>query len=89
MIFGTVNFFILYKIFKYKFQFKESAQLPAIVHTLLVYFMPLNFTFQFLFYTETTSIFTILLLYYRVVPLENKGLSSVNVFAGVAALLMR
>jgi DIE2/ALG10 family len=56
-------------------------------HSLLQYFMPLNFTFMFLFYTETSSLTTLLILYYRVVVLEKRGISEFMI--GIISLLMR
>jgi len=49
--------------------------------------MPLNFTFTFLFYTETASLTTILFLYYRVMTLDTSGI--LNLAIGAYSLLMR
>lgn len=54
---------------------------------LLHYLMPLNFTFTFLFYTETASLTTILFLYYRVMTLDTSGI--LNLAIGSYSLLMR
>lgn len=53
--------------------------------------MPLNFTFMFLFYTETASLTTILLLYYRVVHCETNGCIAgmINLAIGISGLMMR
>ncbi len=53
------------------------------------YLMPLNFTFMFLFYTETASLTSVLLLYYRVVTKQGSGSGIVNLGIGLASLLMR
>lgn len=58
---------------------------------ILVYLMPLNFTFLFLFYTETASLATILILYYMVVcKKDGSFLSNVLILViGIYSLLMR
>ena len=55
------------------------------VHSgLLLYLMPLNFTLMFLFYTESASLTSILMLYYGA-----KAPGIVNLLFGIISLVMR
>ena len=49
--------------------------------------MPLNFTFMFLYYTETASLTTLLMLYYRVVTLKKSGV--LEYILGLCSLMIR
>ena len=79
VVLGTLNLWLWLKIYK------KSEQ--PFYSSLLQYFMPLNFTFMFLFYTETASLTTLLLLYYRVVSLRKRGI--IEYIIGVCSLMMR
>jgi hypothetical protein len=61
MFIGTANLYLLWKIFKAK------GSGDSVFQALNGYLMPLNFTVMFLYYTETASLNTLLLLYYRIV----------------------
>lgn len=74
---GPLNLWLFQKILG-----KGRGQ-DALLHCL----MPLNFTFTFLFYTETASLTTVLLLYYSVLKLQSPGF--VNLTIGAYSLLMR
>ena len=92
MVFGTGNLLRLIQIYRYKFSQGESRQLhdneQPLVFATLVYLMPLNFTFMFLFYTETLALFVVLSLYQR--TLCSTGSSSlVNLVFALASLTVR
>lgn len=54
---------------------------------LLLYLMPLNFTLMFLYYTETASLTSILMLYYSVTCAKAPGI--INLLFGIISLVMR
>ena len=54
---------------------------------LFLYLMPLNFTLMFLFYTETASLTSILMLYYGVTCAKVPGI--INLIFGIISLAMR
>jgi hypothetical protein len=66
LVLGTLNLYLFWKIYKAK------GSGDPLFQALNGYLMPLNFTVMFLFYTETVSMTTLLLLYYRIV-LAAKG----------------
>ena len=53
----------------------------------LLYLMPLNFTLMFLFYTETASLTSILMLYYGITCAKVPGI--INLLFGIISLGMR
>ena len=55
--------------------------------SLLLYLMPLNYTLMFLFYTETASLTSILMLYYGVTCAKSPGI--INLLFGIISLAMR
>ena len=78
---GVINLWILIQIFRNK-------KVANPVHSgLLLYLMPLNFTLMFLFYTESASLTSILMLYYGVTCAKAPGI--VNLLFGIISLVMR
>jgi hypothetical protein len=78
-VLGTLNLYLFWLIFRGKMTSNHQA--------VLTYLMPINFTFMFLFYTETASLTSLLILYYRIVCLRDK--SALNLLLGILSLLMR
>ena len=56
-----MSIYVLYKIFTYLYPESPSLNIQK---TLLVYFMPINFFFNFLLYTDSGSTFFILVTFY-------------------------
>lgn len=72
VVLGTFNINLLMKIFSNKFKSdKKTYTSQILTYSCLVYLMPLNFTFMFLYYTETVSLTFTLLLYYRLLCADN------------------
>ena len=53
------------------------------------YIMPLNFTFMFLYYTETASLSSVLMMYYLVNVSKSRSFGLLELLTGLMALLMR
>lgn len=81
-ILGTLNLYLLWLIFKAKKSNDSRNQ------AILAYLMPLNFTFMFVYYTETASLTSLLILYYRMVCIQNSN-SLLNIIFAFVSLLMR
>ncbi len=56
----------------------------------MIYSMPLNFTFMFVFYTETLAMTSVLILYYRTITIKHTFIGSLlNLALGLLALSVR
>jgi len=83
IFFGILNFLLIYRI--YSFKLGRMFEKKLIVQSLSLFFMPVMFFCNFIFYTDSGSTFWVLLMYY--LSLERNHLSAA--LAGVIGVVFR